>query len=138
MNLVKFLVIGAVVGLLAPACCVAAEGIRDGLWEVTTSMEMPGMPAKMKPTSMKHCYSKDDVKDQKKVVAGKNKDCSVSDYTVSGNKVTWKMKCTGQSAGTYSGETVFGKDSYNSIMKMKTQGHVMTMKMAGKRVGNCP
>jgi len=138
MNVLKMLAVAAVAGLLGSSYCIAAEGIRDGLWEVTTSMEMPGMPAKMKPTSMKHCYSKEDVKDQKKVVAGKNKDCSVSDYAVSGNKVTWKMKCTGQSAGTYSGETVFGKDSYNSIMKMKTQGHVMTMKMAGKRVGNCP
>lgn len=138
MNVRKIFAVVAVAGLLGPACCMAAEGIRDGLWEVTTSMEMPGMPTKMKPTVMKHCYSKDDVKDQKKVVAGKNKDCKVSDYTTSGNKVTWKMTCTGQSAGSYSGETIFGKDSYDSVMKMQSQGRKMTMKIAGKRVGNCP
>lgn len=121
-----------------PASLYAAETIREGLWEVTTTMEMPGMPVKMKPTSMKQCYTKDDVKDQKNVVAGKNKDCVVTDMKTSGNKVAWAMKCTGQRAGTYSGETTYGKDSYDSVMKMQSQGRKMTMKTKGKRVGNCP
>ena len=137
MNLCKCLLIGAVL-TLTPFFSYAAEGVRDGLWEITTSMEMPGMPVKMAPTKVKQCYSKDDVKDQKKMVAGKNKDCTVSDYVVSGNKVTWKMKCTGKSAGTYSGETTWGKDSYDSSMKMQSQGRAMSVKTKGVRVGNCP
>jgi hypothetical protein len=47
------------------------------------------------------------------------------------------MKCTGEHAATMTGETVFGSDSYASVMKMKSQGQDMTMKIKGKRLGNC-
>lgn len=128
----------AVICVLAfPAVTLAADGIRDGLWEITSSMEMPGMPMKMKPTVMKHCYSKADVADRKKVIASRDKNCTVTDMKNSGNKVTWTMKCTGQNAGTMTGETIFSGDSYASVMKMNAQGHKMTMKVKGKRLGNC-
>ena len=131
----------AFIAFAAPINAVAATEMREGLWEITTTMDMPGLPYKMPPTTMNHCYTKDDVKDQKKVVAGDNKDCTVTDMKTSGNKVSWKMKCTGQSAGSFSGETVMGKDSYESVMKMQseaTKGKTMTTKMKAKRLGNCP
>jgi hypothetical protein len=56
----------------------------------------------------------------------------------SGNKVTWKMKCTGQSAGTMSGEMVMGKDSYESVMKIQSKETNMTTKVKAKRLGSCP
>lgn len=120
-----------------PAVSLAADGIRDGLWEITTRMEMPGMPMKMKPTVMKHCYTKADAVDRKKVIASSDKNCTVTDMKNTGNKVSWTMKCTGPSAGTMTGETVFGNDSYSSIMNMNSQGRKMTMKVQGKRLGDC-
>jgi hypothetical protein len=122
--------------LLVPAISNAANNIREGLWELTSQVEMPVMPMKIPPTVAKHCYSKDDVKDQKKVIA-REKNCSVTDLKTSGNKVSWTMKCTGKNAATMTGETVFGNDSYTSVMHMKTQGHNMTTKVKGKRLGNC-
>ena len=115
----------------------AADTMRDGYWELITTMEMPGMPMKMPPTTLKHCYSKEDVKDQKKTITT-DKDCTVTDLKQSGNKVTWKMKCTGKNAGTFSGETVYRGDAYDSTMKMQTQGQTMNMKINAKRLGNCP
>lgn len=115
----------------------AAPEMREGKWEIKSTMDMPGMPYKIPPTVVTHCYTKDDVKDQKKVVTNKNSDCTVTDMKTTGNKVTWKMKCTGKSKGTFSGETVFGKDSYDSTMKMQTEGHNMTTKVKAKRIGNC-
>lgn len=122
--------------LLIP-CLVSAGTMRDGLWELTTTMEMPGMPMKMPPQVIRHCYSKEDVKDQKKMIARDN-DCKVTDYKQSGSMVTWKMKCTGKSAGDFSGETTFSGDSYTSNMKMSSQGQKMSMKIIGRRIGNCP
>jgi len=119
-----------------PSMSLAAGNMRDGLWEISSQMEMPGMPMKMKPMVAKHCYSKTDVADQKKVIA-RDKDCSVTDMKSSGNKVSWAMKCTGKNAGTMTGETVFGSDSYTSVTHMKSQGHDMTMKVKAKRVGEC-
>jgi hypothetical protein len=122
--------------MAVPSVSLAADGIRDGQWEITTQMEMPGMPVKMKPTVMRHCYSKNDVLDQKKVIT-RDKNCTVTDMKKSGNKMTWAMKCTGQNAGTMSGETVFNPDSYSSTMNMNSQGQKVTMKVKGKRLGNC-
>jgi hypothetical protein len=133
----KNAVLAALCILALPAAALAADGMREGLWEITSSMEMPGMPVKMKPTVMKRCYSKADVADRKKVIASRDKNCTVTDMKHSGNKVNWTMKCTGQNAGTMTGETVFSDDSYASVMKMNTQGHKMTMKVKGKRLGNC-
>jgi len=129
----------AVVGamLMMPSGLFAADSIREGYWEVTSQTEMPGMPMKIPATTIKHCYTKEDVKDQKKVIA-KDKNCTLTDYKVAGNKVIWAMKCTGQSAGTFNGETVFSGDAYTSTMKMKTQGQNMTVKVKGKRIGECP
>jgi hypothetical protein len=122
--------------LLVPTVSFAAETMREGLWEITTKMEMPGMPMKMPPTVTKHCYTKNDVSDQRKIIS-RDRNCSVTDLKTSANKVTWKMKCTGENAATMTGETVFGSDSYSSVMKMNSHGQNMTMKVKGKRLGNC-
>jgi hypothetical protein len=126
--------------VFVPGVLLAADNMREGMWEITSTMEMPGMPMKMPPTKIKHCYTKEDIKDQKKMV-NRDKNCTVTELKSSGNKISWKMKCTGQSAGTFSGETVFSGDSYDSVMKMQadtTKGQPMTMKIKGKRVGACP
>ncbi len=123
--------------LALPVTGFAADTMRDGYWELTTTMDMPGMPVKMAPTKVKHCYTKEDVKDQKRVIST-DKNCTVTDLKQSGNKVSWKMKCTGEHAGVFSGETVFRGDAYDSTMKMQTQGQTMNMKVKAKRLGNCP
>ncbi len=134
-NIICLLVVAL---LLSVVPVFAADPIREGWWEVSTTTVMPGMPMQLPPSVIKHCYSKEDVKDQAKVVAGGNKDCKMTSYKVSGNKVTWSMVCTGQSAGTFSGETVFSPNSYVSTMKMKSQGQNISMKMNAKRLGDCP
>jgi hypothetical protein len=132
----KKVLVAVLVVLLVPAVSFAAKTMQEGLWELTTQMEMPGMPMKMPPTVMKHCYTKSDVSDQKKIIS-RDKNCSVTDLKTSANKVSWKMKCTGENAATMTGETVFNSDSYTSVMKMNSHGQKMTMKVKGKRLGNC-
>lgn len=136
----KMSVPAVVVLVLLPAAILAADGVRPGMWEITSAMEMPGLPTSMPPTKVKQCYTKDDVKDEKKMIS-RDKNCTVTDFKRSGSKVNWKMKCTGRNAGTFSGETVFSGDSYVSAMKMESEGgkgRTMNMKVNGKRVGNCP
>jgi hypothetical protein len=136
----KNVIVLAAVAFVALSCIsvFAASEMREGMWEITSSIDMPGMPVKVPPTVVRHCYTKDDVKDPKKVVASKNSDCTVTDMKKSGSKVTWKMQCTGKSKGTFSGETVFGNDSYESTMNMQSEGRSMTTKSKARRVGNCP
>lgn len=125
------------VALTFPTLSLAAETMRDGYWEIVSTMEMPGMPMKMPPTTIRHCYTKEDVQDQKRTITT-DKNCKVTDLKQSGNKISWKMVCTGESAGTFTGETIFRGDSYDSTMKMQTQGQTMDVKVKAKRLGNCP
>ena len=132
-------VLAVLVLVSLPSAVLAADGIREGLWEITSQMDVPGMPMAMPATTVRHCYTKEDVKDQKKVITT-DKDCKVTDLKSSGSKVSWKMVCTGKNAGTFTGETAFSGDSYNSVMHMQSEGgkgSSMTIKAKGKRVGNC-
>jgi hypothetical protein len=119
-----------------PAVTTAAN-MREGLWEIQSQMDMPGMPMKVKPTVVRHCYTREDVKDQQRVIA-RDSNCKVTELKSTGSKVSWTMKCTGKNAATMTGETVFGTDSYTSLMHMKSGDHSMTTRVKAKRVGNCP
>src|SRR6185295_4011775 len=93
----------AVLGLSAASLAQAPR--QDGLWDVKMEMEMPGMPARMPPMTTTQCITPEQAKDpQKAVPQGRggrgNQDCKVSDYKQAGNKVTWSMKCEGESPMT--------------------------------------
>ena len=144
------------------ACAVAALSVsvvaqgpgprRDGNWEVTMTMDMPGMPQgmSMPPIKTMQCITPQDVADPSKSLpqrpAGRGgapnpNDCKMSDYKADGNKVTWSMKCEGNQPMTGTGEFVYAADSYTGTMKMEMsrggQPMAMTMNYTGKRLGDC-
>ena len=125
--------------LLLPATLFAAPSpMQEGLWEISTAMNMPGMPYKIPPTKVTHCYTKEELKDNKKVVPQQKNDCKITDMTNSGSKVTWKMVCTGKNASKGEGEIIYkGATAYEGSMKMETQGMVMTSKYKARRLGDC-
>ena len=120
---------------------LAQSSRRDGRWEVTTEMEMPGMPMKMPAMTTIQCITKEQAEDPQRSVPqgrGAPNNCKVLDYKVTGNKVTWSMKCEGPEAMSGAGEITYGENTYDGVMKMERQGQTMTMKLAGKRLGDCP
>jgi hypothetical protein len=125
---------------------------RDGNWEVTVEMDMPGMPQgmSMPPIKSTQCITPQDAADPSKSLpqrpAGRGgapnpNDCKVSDYKTEGNKVSWTMKCEGAQPMSGTGELIYGTDSYTGTMKMDMarggQPMAMTMKYTGKRLGDC-
>ena len=115
----------------------AAQG-KDDLWEITSKMEMPGMPMAMPPQTQRICVAKTGKDDD---YIPKRENCRVQDSKRAGNKVTNKMLCTGKDALTISGETTFAATSYEGRMQMsgKMDGQQMEMNQtySGKRVGDC-
>ena len=129
------------IGLLAgatlflPAPAPAAEMMKPGMWEITTSMEMPGMPFQPPPQTVRHCYTAQEVKEQP---VPKDNNCKVTDLKSSAGKVNWKVECKGEMAGKGEGQITYQGDSaYEGWTKMQTQGMNMTMKYKAKRVGDC-
>lgn len=135
-------VIAAIVSALALSWTVFAQGpARDGRWEISTEMEMPGLPMKIPATKTTQCITKEQASDPNQSLPkgnqDKNSDCRVTDQKVVGNTVTWTMKCEGKNALTGHGEITYGTNVYDGWMKMTTDGGEMTMKYKGKRLGDC-
>ncbi len=133
------------------AAVFAQSGRRDGKWEVTTTMEMAGMPAGRGTPAMTstQCITKEQADDPQKFAmqppqrGGQQSDCKVSDFKSTGNKVTYTIKCTTPQEVNASGELIYGENTYEGTMKMMMamgrggQQMEMTMKSSGKRIGDC-
>lgn len=130
--------------LMTVANTLAQSPVRAGLWEVTMQMQMPSSPVALPEMKTTRCVSPEEAKDPSKSLptgpegrGGQKSDCKMVDYKMSGNTATWKMVCTSPQQLTSTGEMTFTDDSYNGTMKLDMQQGQMTMKMAGKRVGDC-
>jgi hypothetical protein len=137
MNITVKIIAALIVMLLPSALFAAATPMKEGLWEITTTMEMTGMPYKIPPTVTTHCYTKEDVKDSQKTVP-EQKDCKVTEFKSSGNRTTWKMVCKGEHASKAEGEMIYkGSTAYEGTMKMVSEGREMYTKFKSKRIGDC-
>jgi hypothetical protein len=124
-------IIAMLLFLFSVALSSAVPNMEEGLWEMTTTVDMPGMPSK----SFTHttCLTR-----EKAVPQTAESGCTIKDVKTQGNTVTWAVVCKeGTSAGkvTYAGTTMEGFTETT----VKTNGNTMTMKsrMKGKRIGPC-
>lgn len=115
---------------LALPAAAAGEG---EWWEMSTKMEIPGMPAMPGGPPTKFCRVKGD--ESKPVKSDDDKNCSITDVKNVGNTMTFKMKCTGKDAMTGSGEMTHTPTTFNQKIKMRSGGDNMSMVSTGKRVG---
>jgi len=115
----------------------AAPGpdMNEGLWEITTTMKMQGM--NMPSHTHTQCITKDDLVPQS---SQPGQECTISDYKVEGNTVSWKIRCSTQGGEMEgSGEITYRGDSFDGTMNMTMPGsgaEVVTH-MTGRRIGDC-
>ena len=119
----------------------AGPNIHEGNWEITSTMEMEGMPAGgAAPMKYAQCLtSKDAVPKNPDTIKG----CTIKNMKAEGSTVTWTMRCEEQGATidgsgtvTYSSDTMQGtiKMTLNDPEGGKMQ---MTQRMSGTRIGAC-
>ena len=113
-----------------------AQG-KGELWDVTVTMEMPGMPAAIPPRTSRVCAAPNrrDVD-----WVPKQGECKVLESKRVGTKFSYQMECAGSHPSTVVGEVVFGNNVYDGRMKMTMNNADQTMNMvfSGKRVaGDC-
>ncbi|HUP63275.1 MAG TPA: DUF3617 domain-containing protein [Thermoanaerobaculia bacterium] len=125
----------ALLAVALPA--VAQNPQKPGNWKITMEMEMEGMPFKMPPFTTTVCLTEEDLKDPNKAVPNDPKSkCTVSDYKIDGNTVTWTVDCPKQKTKG-NGEITFTDESYSGWMKMTVEDNVMKTKYSGKWLGEC-
>jgi Protein of unknown function (DUF3617) len=125
---------------LMPVTAVSAvASMKEGLWEITTTMEMPGMPYQPPASVYRHCYTREDLKDEKQVLPKQQGDCRVTDMKRDGSRMTWKIVCSGENKGKGEGEITFRGDSaYDGSMNIEMNEMKMTGRYKARRVGACP
>lgn len=135
-NMKKILITG--LALLAGIFSASAYCAPGEWWEVSSKMEMPGMPFAMPATTSKICIPKGGANDPRQSM--QDKECKMTDVKFSGNKTSWKVTCN------HNGEVMNGTgditstpDSYNGKMHLSgvSGGEKinMTTTYQGKRVG---
>jgi hypothetical protein len=131
--------------VLSGGAHAAAPNMKDGLWEITMKMDMPGMPAGMKPQVLQQCITKKDLEDPRKTAPSgsdpRDNRCQMTDYKMQGNTASWNMACKGEGAMTGSGTATYSGTSYTGTNRMTmTRGgqvQTMTMQYSGRRLGEC-
>ena len=111
---------------------------KDELWDVTSKMEMAGMPFAMPAQSNRVCIERGND-------AGtipRNEGCTVVESSRAGNRFTYKMACKDRKSDYIAtGETSWAGNGYQGKMRMvgKMDGEQMDMSMSytGARAGSC-
>lgn len=108
---------------------------KDGdLWEVTSEMSMPGMPAGMQMPgggARNVCVKRNDTRPP----VADNEKCEMYDMRRTPSSYSWKMRCQGS---TGSGDITYeGRDRYRGTINMDQGGQTMTIKLVGRRLGDC-
>lgn len=126
-----------VVAAVAVAAQAPKSPQKPGKWQTTVETEMPGMPMKMPAMTSESCLTAEDLADPQKAVPSDAKSsCTVSDYKVKDNTVSWTVDCPKEKMKG-SGEMTYSENSYTGTVKMKMDQQEVTQKYTGKWLGTC-
>lgn len=139
MKLRKILLLAlCLVSMLTSTCFAAGIDMEEGLWEITTKIEMAGMAFSMPGMTQTMCLTKEDLIPQQDLQAQSN-DCTVKSKTISGNSVAWEVVCNTDGGKTTStGKITYNGDSFEGTVNMTVPGAgPMQQTMTGRRIGAC-
>ena len=128
-----------VLGMLIAALPAWGLNLNPGKYEITTKVEMSGMPGGTPPQTMTQCLNEQDpVPDSSAGAQG----CKITDMKTSGNTVTYTMECNQQGMKTKStGEMTYNGDSFEGTtqtsMGPAAGDMTVTTVVKGKRISKC-
>ncbi len=133
-------VIGGVALVFALAACSGGgPDLEDGMWEITTEVNMPDMPMKIPPMVYRHCLSREDI--IPKQGPADQEICTYSTPKTKGNTVSWSVECQSPGGKTrHEGEITYRGTSFDGSIIMSMTGAVDmsgTNHISGRRIGDC-
>jgi hypothetical protein len=121
----------AAVVLALPLAATAQSG---EMWEITSQMNIPGMPAGMGAQTNRVCQGDDPER-----AAAEKKDrqeCKVVDKKQSANRLQVTMKCK-DGTMTIDQQYNAARTEFKGVMKMTSKDGDMTINTTGRRIGAC-
>ncbi len=126
--------------ILWASSAIAGPNMQDGKWEITSKVEMKGMPMEIPAVRTTMCLNKKDAVPQK---PSKNQDCKMISNKIEGSTVTWVMQCLDKKGNAIdsSGRITYKGASFDGAVEMDMTGKQgkqhMSQKMSGRRIGEC-
>lgn len=131
----KTLLLSVIISFALGLSVAYGLNMKDGLWEITSRLEMPGMPMEMPAQTYTQCITRKD-----SVPKGQNaEDCKILKKETRGDTVIWDMECsTPEGRMRMQGEITYAGTSFKGTVRMQSaDGMDMLNKMSGRRVGDC-
>jgi len=136
---VRLVALSAFCLFLAGAVLAAdAKPVKEpgDLWEVTSKVTMEGMPMAIPAQTHKVCAPKGS--QEPAGVVDEERKCKATEMKTVGSKTSWKVQCEGPPPMSGEGEiTRSSATAYAGFMKMSSPQGNVTVKLDGKRVGDC-
>lgn len=135
-----------IVTIILIVCCMTlftipalALDFQPGKYEITSKVEMPGMPGTIPPQTVTHCMTEQYPLPNQNP---ENQECKIVDMKQTDNTITWKMECDQQAQKiTSTGSMTYKGDSFEGtiLTNMGPQAGNMTMTtiITGKRLSDC-
>lgn len=135
-----------IITIILIVCCMTLFAIpsialdfQPGKYEITSKVEMPGMPGAIPPQTIIQCITEQDPIPKQNP---ENQECKIVDMNQTGNTITWKMECDQQGQKiTSTGSITYKGDSFKGtiLTNMGSQAGDMTMTtiITGKRISDC-
>ncbi|OGP93902.1 MAG: hypothetical protein A2Z19_05105 [Deltaproteobacteria bacterium RBG_16_54_18] len=117
--------------------CTVQKGpnMKEGLWEITVKMDIPGMPVQMAPQTYTQCLTQKEAVPKPKE---ENNTCEIVKQDIKGDTVSWLVECkTKEGTAVSDGTITYKGDTMQGIITM-TQGSMKaTQHLAGRWIGAC-
>lgn len=132
----KICILLFVISLFLFSCGVQkGPNLKEGLWEITMRMEVPGMPVQMPPQTYTQCLTQKEAVPQREEPA---QGCKIVKKDIKGDTVSWVVECkTNEGTAVSDGNITYKGDTFEGIIKMKQRGMEVTQRLSGRWIGNC-
>ncbi|MCF6266903.1 MAG: DUF3617 domain-containing protein [Desulfuromusa sp.] len=112
--------------------------MNDGLWEISTKMDMANLPFAIPPMTYTSCLTKEDLIPVRSDQAEQN-ECKVTQQKIHADTISWTVVCDmDEGKITSSGTVTYKGDSFHGEMTVAPEGGgSMHQTMSGRRIGPC-
>ena len=139
--MIRASIILGILFLTAPAAWADGIPVEPGLWEMSSTMNMPMMP-QPRVTTATECMKESEISMDDMGGEDMDPNCQFEMAQVDGNTMKWSVDCPveggtshGEWEATSTGDSVTG----DGLVTISFQGQAMEMTMSweGKRIGGC-
>lgn len=116
--------------------------MKEGQWEISMTVNMPGMPVAIPPQTFRSCLNRENAVPRQE---DEEADCDFEEMTNDGQTVKWRVTCRDENGAVAksNGKIVYSGGSFQGEMATETtdpeNGRMkMTSTMKGRYLGPCP